>query len=87
MAYIHKRFLKLFQGLGNLGEEYEIKLKLDATPFSLFTPRHVLLPLREKVNEELERMETISKVDVPTPWCVGMVGPPKSLELCEFVWI
>ena len=37
MAYIHKRFLKLFQGLGNLGEEYEIKLKLDATPFSLFT--------------------------------------------------
>jgi len=54
--YIHKRFPKLFQGLGNLGEEYQIKLKLDATPFSLFTPRRVPLPLREKVKEELEQM-------------------------------
>ena len=33
---IHKQFPKVFQGLGNLGEEYEIKLKPDATPFSLF---------------------------------------------------
>ena len=67
---IHKQFPKVFQGLGNLGEEYEIKLKPDATPFSLFTPRRVPLPLRGKVMDELERMETmgvISKVDVPTP--------------------
>jgi len=78
--YIHKRFPKLFQGPGNLGEEYEIKLKPDATPFSLFTPCRMPLPLREKVKEELEQMETmgvISKVDVPTPWCAGMVVAPK----------
>ena len=77
---IHKQFPKVFQGLGNFGEEYEIKLKPDATPFSLFTPRRVPLPLRGKVMDELERMETmgvISKVDVPTPWCAGMVVAPK----------
>lgn len=38
---IHQRFPKVFQGLGNLGEEFEIKLKPDAVPYSLFTPRHV----------------------------------------------
>ena len=78
--YIHHQFKKAFQGLGNLGEPYKIKLKPDATPFALFTPRRVALPLRAKVAEELKRMETmgvISKVDVPTPWCAGMVVAPK----------
>ena len=79
-AYIHERFKKLFQGLGNLGEEYNIRLKPDAAPFALFTPRRVPLPLRERVSEELHRMETmgvISRVDVPSPWCAGMVVAPK----------
>ena len=43
---IHQRFPKVFEGLGNLGEEFEIRLKPDATPYALFTPRHVPLPLR-----------------------------------------
>ena len=63
---IHKQFPKVFQGLGNLGEEYKIKLK----------PRWVPLPQRGKVMDELERMETmgvISKVDVSIPWCAGIV--------------
>ena len=51
---IHKQFPKVFQGLGNLGEEYEIKLKPDATPISRFMPCRVPLPLREKVMDELE---------------------------------
>ena len=51
---IHKQFCKLFQGLGNLGEEYEIKLKPDATLFLLFTPRRVPLSLRGKVMDKLE---------------------------------
>ncbi len=75
-----KQFPSVFQGLGNLGEEYEIHLKSGATPHSLFTPRHVPLPLRPKVQEELERMESIgviSRVDEPTPWCAGMVVVPK----------
>ena len=43
-------------------------------------PRHVPLPLRAKVAEELDRMENagvISKVSEPTPWCAGMVVVPK----------
>ena len=49
-------------------------------PHALFTPRHVPLPLRPQVEDELKRMETmgvISKVDEPTPWCAGMVVVPK----------
>ena len=46
----------------------------------LATPMRVPLPLRGKVMDELERMETmgvISKVDIPTPaWCAGMVVAP-----------
>ena len=87
-AIIHEKYPKLFCGLGNLGEDYQIKLKEDAVPFALFTPRRVPLPLREKVSAELDRMETmgvISKVDVPTPWCAGMVVAPKksgSVRIC-----
>ena len=74
------KFPGVFQGLVNLGEEYEIYLKPDATTYSLFTPRHVPLPPRQKVQEELNRMESIeviSKVDEPTAWCAGMVVVPK----------
>ena len=77
---VKQRFAKVFKGLGTLGEEYKIQLKENATPYSLYTPRNVPLPLREKVKEELERMESmgvISKVDQPTPWCAGMVVVPK----------
>ena len=48
-AYIHQNFAKLFQGLGNLGDEYQIQLKPGATPFALFTPRRVPLPLRKSL--------------------------------------
>ena len=87
-AYIHQRFKKLFQGLGNLGEVFKIQLKPGATPFAIFTPRRVPLPLKKKVSEELQRMETmgvISRVDTPTPWCAGMVIAPKksgSVRIC-----
>lgn len=70
----------MFEGLGTLGEEYTIKLKDDATPYSLYTPRKLPLPLREKVKEKLERIEAmgvIYEVDQPTPWCAGMVVIPK----------
>ena len=79
MATIREGFAKVFEGLGTLGEEYKIQLKNDAVPYSC-TPRNVPLPLRDKVQEELERMESmgaISKVDTPTPWCAGMVVMPK----------
>ena len=42
---IYRCFPKVFKGLGNLRDEFVIKLKPDATPHVLFTPRHVPLPL------------------------------------------
>jgi transposase InsO family protein len=77
---VPEEFSSVFQGLGNMGEPYDIKLKPDANPYALFTPRNIPLPLRPNVEEELRRMEelgVISKVDVPTPWCAGMVVVPK----------
>ena len=77
---VRNRFRKVFRGLGSLGEPYLIKLKEDAAPYSLFTPRNVAIPLREQVRNELERMESlnvVSKVTQPTDWCAGMVVVPK----------
>ena len=79
---VHVRYAMLFKGLGTLGDKYTIKLKDNAIPYSLSTPRHVAIPLREKVKQELCRMETAgvaSKVTKPTPWCAGMVVVPKRL--------
>ena len=66
----------MFQGLKTLREEYVIKLKEGAVPYSLFTPRNAPFLLRSKVQEELHHMESpgvIFKIDEPTPWCVRMV--------------
>ena len=85
---VQKEFPTVFQGLGNLGEEFEMHLKSGATPYCLFTPRNVPIPLRPKVQEELDRMESlgvIRKVDEPTPWCAGMVVVPKkegAIRIC-----
>ena len=54
---VKSQFSKLFSGLGTLGDEYTIRLKEDAKPYALHSPRNVPLPLREKVREELNRME------------------------------
>lgn len=46
------------------------------------------IPLRPKVQDELNRMESlgvIRKVDEPTPWCAGMVVVPKkegAIRIC-----
>ena len=83
-----KAYPKVFQGLGNFGEPYDIKLKPNAQPYCLYTPRRVLLPFRGKVKAELNRMESlgvISKVEVPTSWCAGMVAVPKksgAIRIC-----
>ena len=79
--HILEEFLALFRGLGNLGEEYYIKMREGLRSYALFTPRNVPIPLRTKVKEELDRMEelgVIAKVTEPTPWCAGMVVVPKS---------
>ena len=73
---IHSKFPSLFTGLGTFKGDFEIHLRPDGQPFALHTHRNFLLPLRKKVKDELKSMESlgmISKVDVPTPWCAGMV--------------
>ena len=77
---IPHRFASLFQGLGNLGELYSIKLEEDAQPHAIYSPRNVPLPLRGKVQEAMKRMETvgvISRVIQPTPWRAERVVVPK----------
>ena len=85
---ILQKFPTLFQGLGKMEDEYEIKLKPDAKPYLLMAPRNTPMPQRPKVQEELARMESlgvIAPVDDPTPWCAGMVVVPKksgNLRIC-----
>ena len=79
-SIIQEKFSSLFNGLGLMSDEYEIHLKPNAKPHALFTAHHVPIPLREKVQTELQRMQSlgvITKVDYPTPWCMGMVVVPK----------
>lgn len=79
----------LFKCLGEMEGEFSIKLKPGVTPHAITTPRRVALPLMKKVKEELARMENlgvISKVDIPTDWCAGMVVVPKP-DMIEFVYV
>ena len=79
-SLVEDSFPTVFKGLGNLGEPYTIKLKDNAVPYALFAPITIPLPLLDKVEEELSKMESqgvISKVNQPTPWCAGMVAVQK----------
>ena len=76
VSSVMDEFPALFQGLGDLGEPFDIRLQPSAKPYALFTPRNIPIPLRQKVRQELDRMLSlgvISKVDIPTPWCAGTV--------------
>ena len=87
---IRKEFPKVYTGLGNFGEPYDIQLKEDAKPRALFTLRNIAIPLWDKVKKELGCMETlgvISKVTEPThgapEWWSCLNAPVMS----AFVWI
>ena len=77
---ITERYSELFQGLGEMEGEYEIRLKDEVQPFVLHTPRRIPLPLLPKVKEELRMQElgVISPLTEPTDWCAGMLVVPKS---------
>ena len=67
-------------GVQWMGEEYEIQLKDAAKPCTLYAPRRVPVHQQSKVQQDLNRMESlgvISKVHEPTPLCAGMVVVPK----------
>ncbi|KAK3568444.1 hypothetical protein QTP86_007296 [Hemibagrus guttatus] len=83
-----EKFPELFTGLGELKEEYCIKLQPNATPYSVNVARRIPVPLMEKVKEELSRMEKldiIKKVEGPSDWCSGMVPvlkPDNTVRIC-----
>ena len=54
---IKARFKCVFTGLGTIEVEYRIYLKEGGKPYSLHSPRNVPIPLRSKVEEELNHME------------------------------
>lgn len=71
----------LFRGLGTLKEEYKIRLRPDAVPFSLSVPCRIPIPLREVVQTELAKLEqdgAIRRVTNPTPRDAGLFMVPKS---------
>ena len=79
---IQSKYPTLFSGLGQMkGQEYDIKLTENVTPFAINVSRQVPIPLRQRTEQELQRMErngVISRVDEPTEWCAPMVVTPKS---------
>ena len=84
---IISQYPALFTGLGMFAQAYTIKLKPNHKPFALNAPRNIPLPLRSKVQSELQRMQSmgvISPVHEPTSWCAAMVVVPKDSGA---VWI
>ncbi|UYV84803.1 K02A2.6-like, partial [Cordylochernes scorpioides] len=82
------KFPKLFTGLGKIDIPYEIKLKEEAKPYSIYTPRRVPIPLMKELQMELERMTSngvIEKVEGSSEWCSPMVlvaKPSGKLRIC-----
>ena len=62
-AEIYKRdYPKLFDGLGKIPGQYEIKLCNDSQPFAITTPQRVSIPLLEIVRSELQQMEDLGVI-------------------------
>ena len=78
-----------FTGLGYLkGESFKMKLKEGVTSFHLSAPKHIAIPMLDKVKEEIQKMERLSvirKVNHPTEWChlTIVVGKPnRTISIC-----
>ncbi|UYV64758.1 K02A2.6-like [Cordylochernes scorpioides] len=63
-----KEFPEVFEGLGQIVNPYEIKLKPGAKPYAVQTPRRLKTRL-----EELEKAGIIAQVNVATEWCAPTV--------------
>lgn len=83
-----KEFPELWQGLGKCENAYTVRLKDDAKPFSIATPRRLPLPMKQKVEDELKSLQEkdiIRPVTTPTDWCAPIVAVPKpsgKIRLC-----
>ena len=78
---------ELFKGLGCLPGTYHIELIDGVTPLVHF-PRKIPVPQREKVVEELKRMEQLGVIvrqEEPTEWVTSLVvvqKPSGAVRLC-----
>ena len=83
-----QEFPELFTELGRMKNVYTIRLQENAQHFAISTPRRLPLPMKEKVQEELKKMEEldiIRPVETPTDWCAPIVAVPKpngKVRLC-----
>ena len=77
---IVNEFKDVFTGVGRM-KDVEIKLHVDKNVEPVVQPcRRIFLPLREKVEQELQRLEDagiIEKVQEPTEWVSPIVIQPK----------
>ena len=68
-SYVRREFPDLFSGLGQVKTEYTIKLKENAQPTCIYTPRKIAHPLLPKVQAELENMIKLGVISpVSEPW-------------------
>ena len=84
-----EEYPSLFNGLGKMIHPYEIKLKDNAEPYAVHTPRRIPHPILPKLEAELKRLQdldVISPVNSPTEWCAPIVVVPKpngkDIRLC-----
>lgn len=84
---VDKDFPTIFGELGNLGTEYHIVVDESVKPV-IQPPRKVPFALRERIKEELDRMEKLGVIEPqegPTDWVSSMVvveKPDKTLRVC-----
>ena len=70
---VKNKYPQLFHGLGAFEGEYEIKIKPDAKPFVIITPRRVPLAMKPKVKEELAWKNWVSLERSKSP-LTGVLG-------------
>jgi len=77
-----EEFKSVFEGIGKIPGEYSIKLSPNATPTAIYTPRHVAIPLRKPIEEQLRIMsesDIIEPVNHATEWCSAIVPVVKKV--------
>ena len=61
-SVIMQKYPKVFTGLGTMQGEYTIKLQANAQPHAIYVARNVPIPLRDNVQTELTRMESLEVI-------------------------
>lgn len=83
---IFKEYTDVFEGLGCLEGEHSIKIDESVTP-KVHPPRKIPMTLREKLKNELDRMEkleVIKRIEEPTRWVnpIVIVETKSKLRVC-----